>query len=104
QDEFVRSREPCGGNDALGRNGGVDHRDIVADRSGEKDIVLQHDADLPAQPGGIDLRNVDTVYQHAPAFRHIEALNKLGQGALAGAGSADDADDLAGRNVQVDVV
>jgi len=38
------------------------------------------------------------IHQHPPAFRHIQALNQLRQRALAGTGTADDADDLAGRD------
>ena len=34
----------------------VGERDVVVDRAVEQEIFLQHDADLAAQPGRIDLR------------------------------------------------
>ena len=39
-----------------------------------------------------------------PSFRHVEPLQQLGQCALAGAGGADDADHLAGADLQADVL
>ena len=96
--------ERCCGDDPLDRHGGIGQRDIVAHRAVEQHVVLQHDADLPTQPGRIDLRKVDPVDEHPAALGHVEALDELGERALARAGRADDADDLAGGHVQTDVV
>ena len=61
----------------------------------EEEVLLQHDADVAAQPRRIDMAEVCAVEQHLPLSRQIEALYELGQGRFAGAGSADDADRLA---------
>ena len=83
---------------------GIGERDVVADRAVEQHVLLQHDADLAAQPGDVDHREVDAVDQHAAALGHVEPLDQLGERALAGAGGADDADDLAGLDAEADVV
>ncbi len=70
--------------DPLDRHCGIGKRNVVADRSIEQNILLQHDADLAAEPCGVDHREIDAVDEDATAFRHIETLNKLGQGTLAG--------------------
>ena len=64
----------------------------------------KHHADLATQPGGIGHREIHAVDHHPPAFRHIEPLHQLGEGALARPRRADDADDLPGRHVEADVV
>ena len=77
---------------------GIGERDVVAHRAVEQHVLLQHDADLAAQPGRIDHGEIDAVDQHAAALGHVEALDQLGERALARARGADDADDLAGRD------
>ena len=81
----LRSRAPSAA--------GIGERDVLAHRAVEQDVLLQHDADLPAQPGGVDRREIDAVDQHAAALGHVEALDQLGERALARARAADDADD-----------
>ena len=49
------------------------------------------------------MREIDAVDQHAAALRHVEPLDQLGERALARARGADDADDLAGRDLEADV-
>ena len=83
---------------------GIGERDVVAHRAVEQHVLLQHDADLAAQPGRIDHGEIDAVDQHAPALRHVEALDELGERALARPGRADDADHLPGRHIEADVV
>ena len=68
-------------------------------RAVEQHVLLQHDADLAAQPAGIELRDVDAVEHHLAVLRAVEPLHQLGQGRLAGAGLADEADDLAGGDL-----
>ena len=75
----------------------IGERDVVADRAVEQHVLLQHDADLPPQPGGIDHGEIDAVDEHAAALRHVEPLHQLGERALARARRADDADHLARR-------
>ena len=50
------------------------------------------------------MAQIDAVDQHAAALRHVEALDQLGERALAGARGADDADHLPRRHVEADVV
>ena len=104
QNEVVRAGELGRGDDPLDRHGRIGERDIVADRAVEQHVLLQHDADLAAQPGGVDHGEIDAVDQHAAAFRHVKPLDQLGERALARARGADDADHLAGRDGEADVV
>ena len=82
----------------------VGERDIVAHRAVEQHVFLQHDADLPPQPGEIDHGEIDAIDQDAAALRHVEPLDELGKRAFARAGGTDNADDLAGRNIEADIV
>ncbi len=52
----------------------------------------------------VDLGEVDAVDEDAAALRHIEPLDQLCKGAFAGTGGADDADHLAGGNVESDIL
>ena len=83
ENEVMGAGELCCGDDALGRHGRIGESDIVPHRAVEQHVVLKHDADLPTQPGRIDLREIDPVNEHPAALGHIEALDKLGEGALA---------------------
>src|SRR3546814_14659354 len=62
-----------------------------------------HHADLAAQPGGIDLRQIDAVDQHAAAGGQIEALEQFGQRRLARARGTGDAERSARGQVEADV-
>ena len=53
-----------------------------------------------SQAGSTIARSI-AVDQHAAALRHVEALDQLGERALARAGGADDPDDLAGRTLKL---
>ena len=64
---------------------------------------MQHDADLPAQPGRVDLRQIHPVHENAPPFRDIQPLNQLRDGALPGTGPSNDPDDLPWRNRERDL-
>ena len=100
----MRAGQPCRGDHALHRHRRIRKRDVVADRAIEQHVLLEDHADLPPQPRCIDHREIDAVDQDAPALRHVESLDELGQGALAGARRADDADHLAGGHVEIDIV
>src|SRR5260370_1385812 len=101
---FVGARKRRRGDDTLGRRGGIGEGDIFPDRAVEQHVFLKHHAHLSAQPCRIDLREIDAIDQHPAALRDIEALDELGERALARSGGADDPDQLAGRNVQADIV
>ena len=83
QNEVMGAGERGSSDHALHGNGWIDERDVVAHRSVEQHVLLQHHADLTAQPGDVDHREVDAVHQHASALRDIEALDELGERALA---------------------
>src|SRR5262245_33462191 len=51
KDEIVRAGEPRRGDDALEPHGRVGERDVLAHRTVEQHVLLQHDADLAPQPG-----------------------------------------------------
>src|SRR5258708_6710787 len=104
QDEIVSPRKTRGGDHVLARHPRIGERDIVAHGRVEQHVVLHDDADLPAQPGTVDLGEVDAVDEDAAAFGHIEPLDQFCERAFAGAGGTDDADDLAGGDVQSDIL
>ena len=64
--------------------------DVVRDRAGEQERVLQHDAEAPAQRVQVLLAHVHAVHQDLPALDVVEAHHQRGDGGLAGAGVADD--------------
>lgn len=90
--------------DPFDRHRRIRQRDVVADRLIEKHVLLQHRANLAARPRRIDHGKVDAIDQHATAFWNVEALDELGHRALARTRGSDDADDLAGRHTEADVV
>src|SRR5216684_6065594 len=104
QDEVVRAGERGGGDDTLHRHRRIGERNVVPHRRVEEDVFLQHDSDLPAQPGNIRYGEIDAIDRDPPALRHIETLDKLGERALARTRRTDDAHHLARRYVEADVV
>ena len=82
-DEFVRPGEFGGGDHPFERHGGIGQRDVLTNRAVEQQVLLQHHADLAAQPGRIDLSDIDSIDQDAPALRHVQPLEQLGQGRFA---------------------
>ena len=66
------------------RHGGVAERYVLVDGAVEKKVLLQHDPDLPAQPAGIELGDVDAIEHHLTRLRTIKALDEFRQGGLAG--------------------
>jgi hypothetical protein len=55
-------------------------------------------------PSGVNHANVDAIDQQPATFRNVKALHQLGQGRLAGARGPHDADDLARRDIERDVL
>src|SRR6185436_16424424 len=86
EDEFMRARKPCCRHDALHRQGRIGECNILAHRAVEQHALLKDYTDLPAQPGRVGHCEIHSVDQNAPAFRDIEALDDLGDCALARAG------------------
>ena len=59
---------------------GVPQRDVFVDGAVEENVLLQHHPDLPAQPAGIELHDVDAVDHYLTGLRTVEALDELGEG------------------------
>ena len=70
--QFVGAGEFCGIHHARARHGGIAERDVFVKGAIEQNVLLQHHADLAAQPPGIELRDVDAV-EHYLSHRGIEA-------------------------------
>ena len=104
EDEIVRARQARRRDDAFHRHGRIGERDVLAHRAVEQHILLQDDADLAAQPGRVGHREVHSVHQHTPALRNVKTLHQFCERALARPGGPDDADGLAGRHLEGDVV
>src|SRR5262245_57751553 len=64
KDEIMCAGHLLAGNDPFDRHRAVRQRNIVAHRAIEQDALLQHDADLPTQPGWIDDAEIDAVDQN----------------------------------------
>ena len=66
--------------------------------------ILQHDAQRAAEVGFLDLVDVDAVVPDLAVLDVVEAVDKVGDSGLAGAGGADEGDLLARTAIEVDVV
>jgi hypothetical protein len=84
------------------RHAGSRERDILVNGAVEQDALLQHHADLAAQPSDVDLADVDAVDQDLAALGAVEALDELCQRRFSRARGTDDAEDLARGNVEFD--
>ena len=99
-DELVGARQTRHLDHLRARHRGLGEGDVLVDGAIEEQALLQDDADVPAQPSRIDLAQIRSVQQNLPFVRQIEALDQLGERRFARAGRADDADDLAGANLE----
>ena len=78
--------------------------DVGADRVREEERIFEHDSDLAAKRGEGDVTHVDPVDQY-PALRHVvEAGQQRGDRGLARSAGSDERDDLAGLDVQVELI
>ena len=103
-DELVRADELGGRDDPLERAVGGAERDVLGDRAGEQLDLLRHDPDLLAQHGRRPQADVEIVDQHAAVLGPVEAEQELRDGALARARRADQPQDLAGHDLEIDPV
>ena len=78
--------------------------DVVGDGAGEQVHVLQHQAEQAAHVVEIELADVDAVDRDPPALHVVEAQQQVDQRRLPRAGGADDADALAGADVEADAL
>ena len=102
-DEIVGAGGLAGGFDLVIGGVGIAPLQVLFDGAGEEHVLLQHHADgAPEGVGGIVL-HVHAAHLHGPGVHLIEPGDQLDQAGFAAAGAADDADDLAASDVQVDV-
>ena len=78
--------------------------DVVVDRTGEQDAVLRHHAEAAAQFVGAEMADVVAVELDAAFSGLIEALQQLGQRALAATRRPHDGDALAGLYPDIQVL
>ena len=90
--------------DLLERRVGAAEGDVLADRGGEQEALLRHDAELPAQRAHLHVAQVVAVDADRALGRVVEARQQLHERRLAGARVADERDGLAGGDAEVDAV
>ena len=85
-------------------DGFVAEADVLGQRAGEEERVLQDDGEVLAERGQVVLAQVDAVQQDLAGGHLVEAHHQAGEGGLAGAGVADDGDCLARLDGEGDVL
>ena len=103
-DEVGEAGAAQGVEDLLVVGGGAGQAQVGAQRLVEEVPVLGDDADGLAQGGGGEVADVGAADADGAGVDVVEAGQELGEGGLAGAGGADDGDDLAGVDAEGDVV
>ena len=84
-DEFMGAGQLGCMNDGFERCGRIDDGDVLAHAAVEEGVLLQDHAHLHSQLCRVDEADVDAVDQQASLLGGIQALDELGQRALAGA-------------------
>src|SRR5665213_1655212 len=103
-DEFTKSDDVNGGVDLFVGGVGLAETQVGADRAGEEECLLWHDAELRAQRVQGNGLDVDTVEQHPTGGGVVKAVGELRHGRLAGAGRTDKGNGFTGSDLQIDVV
>ena len=83
---------------------GLREADVVGDRAGEEERILQHDAELAAVRAQLELAQVVAVDADRALVGVVEAADELRRRRLAAARLADEREAAAGRDVDVDRV
>ena len=79
------------------------HDEVLVNRSGEENRILEGETDMRAQGPQGDVAHVDAVQQHAAFADVVEARHKVGERGLAAAGPPDQANRLPGFDDEVEV-
>ena len=85
-DEFVGAGKTGDFHHPRARHRRIGEGDILVNGAIEQQVLLQHDADMAAQPRGVDLAQVGPIHQNLSFARQVEPLNELAQRRLARAG------------------
>ena len=102
-DKGIRLRQPAGLLDFLVRGVFIAPAQVVPDRAAEQFVLLQHHGHPVAQGCQVVFFCVHAADPHGALRGVVQPRNQLHQRALAAAGAAQDADDGAGGNMQVDI-
>ena len=89
--------------DLLERRVGLRVGDVLGDGGAEQEGVVGDEGDLRAQRGEVDVAQVGAVDRDRSRGRVVEAGEQADQAGLARAGRADQRDDAAGLDLEVDV-
>ncbi len=103
-DELVGAREPRGLLDPGVRCVGIGHRDVVSNAASEQGRTLGQPADLPPPGRRVDVAEVVPVDRDHPGVRAAKPEQQRGHGALTGPARADERDDLAAADLEVEPV
>ena len=104
RDDAVDADRGRGARDVLVARVGLREADVVGDRAGEQERVLEHDPELAPVRAELDRAQVDPVDAHGALVRVVEARDQLRERRLAAARLADEREAAARRHAQVDPV
>lgn len=96
--------EPTGSQSGARDGTGLAEGDVLPGGERPASVVLRDERHLGKYPGGVGVCQVDSVPPHRSLGGEEQAGQDPGEGALAGAVLANQGDDLAALEVQVDVV
>ena len=77
---------------------------VLGDGAAKQHVFLQHHGDLVTQRVQVVVAHVHAAHAHSAFGGVVQAGDEVNERGLGRAGAADDADGLAARNVQVDIV
>src|SRR5436189_134133 len=80
------------------RQAGSSGDDVVADRSPEQEVILQHDAESLSEVAQVDFAKVHPVQLEEAAVIAVDTLQKAGDRRFPRSASPDDAEHAPGRN------
>ena len=89
QDEFVRMRRPCGGDDFLAGGVGFAVGDVFGNRAEKEEGFLQYQTDIPAVFGHWQRADIDPIEQNRAFGNIVEAADQVDHRALAGTAGAN---------------
>ena len=99
-DKIVRLRRARRRLDLLLRGPWLAKGDVIRNRAAEQENILLDDRNLAAQARQVPIAHVDAVDQDTPAVHIIDAVEQLGDGALAAACLPHQGQRLPGRQVK----
>lgn len=103
-DELIRTREHAGVTELLVRGVFVAPAEVFLDRSGKQLVFLQHHGNGVAQRLQIIIAHVHAAERQPAAGDIVQTRDELHERGFGRARAADDADRLAGADVQINVI